>query len=402
MKITANSKALHKAHASFQIGLAPMDGITDFVTRLWFKLGSSPDYCVTPFLRVTKDYPGKTLPESFLPETAIAKELVSPALPQLMAPSKDHFVRVCDQLFEAGVPYVELNCGCPAPTVVGKGSGSGLLLDPEYFLSFISDVSCRIGSERLSVKMRTGFHDDDNFTTMFEGLDSLGLARIVIHGRTRKQKYTGASNWEAINKAAQLAKTPVVGSGDINGLRSFKERVAGDHRLNGVIIGRGALRNPWIFRELRLGQGVRLSIDTLKYSLFCYALMLEAFFGHQKEFVKAAKNGFFAKDLGLDCERWERFASDLNQRFFYSSAPLPDFEVSRRTLGRVKMIWNFLRSSLPDHYNAATVLRSKSLSEFIMAVEGCHASSGFQERLVEIKHRPERDWMYAGEKNPSK
>ena len=118
-----------------KVGLAPMEGVTDFATRLWITQNGAPDFTTTPFLRVTKDYPSKRISANFLPEIQLSKEHgIVTCIPQLMASEEDDLIRI-GQHFLQSVPFVDVNCGCPSPTVVGNGAGSSLLQDPQRLLS---------------------------------------------------------------------------------------------------------------------------------------------------------------------------------------------------------------------------------------------------------------------------
>ena len=112
--------------------------------------------------------------------------------------------------------FIEVNAGCPAPKVAGKGSGSGLLRDIATF------------------KVRA---------------EGEGVEMLTVHGRTRLQGYNGLANWEWIGKVAAAAKIPVIGNGDVNSVATARERLE-TYGVSGVSIGRGAMHNPWIFGQI--------------------------------------------------------------------------------------------------------------------------------------------------------
>ena len=119
-----------------------MEGVGDFPLRLWIWLCSAPSSMGTPFLRATQTWPN-SVPEGWAPELlvpGVGDGLPYALVPQIMSPHPEQFLRVAHQLLpHSGV--VEVNCGCPAPTVVGKGAGSGLLKNPSEFHSYIKSLS---------------------------------------------------------------------------------------------------------------------------------------------------------------------------------------------------------------------------------------------------------------------
>ncbi|MEY2988734.1 MAG: hypothetical protein RJB13_2255, partial [Pseudomonadota bacterium] len=231
--------------------LAPMEGVTDFATRFWLSQIASPDEATTPFLRVTKDYPSKRIPANFLPEIELSKEHgIVTCVPQLMASETEDLIRIGEHFLKK-LPFVDINCGCPSPTVVGNGAGSSLLKCPDSFFRYLNQVVGALGPQRVSVKMRLGFQSEDEFESLLEVVKAFPLARLTIHGRTREDRYKGKARWHFINKAASQLNYPVIGSGDILDQSSLRERLALAPNVAGVMIGRGALRNPWIFASLR-------------------------------------------------------------------------------------------------------------------------------------------------------
>src|SRR5690606_19270638 len=108
--------------SSLSLGLAPMEGVTDLAMRLWLSICSAPSEMTTPFLRATYSFPQAALPEEFAPENTILAGLVSYSLiPQVMASSSEHFKRTFALLIN-DCRWVDFNCGCPAPKVVGHGA----------------------------------------------------------------------------------------------------------------------------------------------------------------------------------------------------------------------------------------------------------------------------------------
>ncbi|MCQ2125589.1 MAG: tRNA-dihydrouridine synthase [Fibrobacter sp.] len=150
--------------------------------------------------------------------------------------------------------YIEVNAGCPAPKVAGKGSGSGLLRDLPRLQEILHDVraaldTCEVNIP-LTLKCRIGWDDESiNVMETLKIAEGEGVELLVVHGRTRLQGYNGLANWDWIGKVASAAKIPVVGNGDVNSVECALERI-NTYGVAGVSIGRGAMHNPWIFGQI--------------------------------------------------------------------------------------------------------------------------------------------------------
>lgn len=152
---------------------------------------------------------------------------------------------VQDRINPAGI---DINMGCPAPKITGNECGSGLLRDYGKALELIKIVR-REFKGQLSVKLRLGWRDYDVLPFIKE-LETIGIDAVSIHGRTTKEGYSGKANWQAINEIAELVSIPVFGNGDITTAEEAWNRLD-NSKLAGVMIGRGALGNPWIFTQIR-------------------------------------------------------------------------------------------------------------------------------------------------------
>lgn len=147
---------------------------------------------------------------------------------------------------------IDLNMGCPVPKVRGRG-GACLLQTPELAYTLIRAMR-QATSLDVSAKIRLGW-DTDRSVEVAQGLAEAGAALITVHGRTSAQKYTGEADWEAIARVAQAVDVPVVGSGDIRTPTQARQCLQSGVRA--VMIGRGAVGNPWIFRAIASGNDER-------------------------------------------------------------------------------------------------------------------------------------------------
>ncbi|MFB9991777.1 tRNA dihydrouridine synthase [Deinococcus oregonensis] len=152
---------------------------------------------------------------------------------------------------------IDLNMGCPVPKVRGKG-GACLLQTPELAFDLIRAMR---GATRLDVsaKIRLGW-DSNRSLEVAQGLAEAGAAIITVHGRTSAQRYTGEADWEAIAAVAAAVSVPVIGSGDIRSVTQARQRRQSG--VSAVMIGRGAVGNPWIFRALATGDDTWPSLSS--------------------------------------------------------------------------------------------------------------------------------------------
>jgi nifR3 family TIM-barrel protein len=146
--------------------------------------------------------------------------------------------------------FVDINCGCPAPKVVDQCAGSALLKDLPRATEIAAAVVRALPGVRVTVKMRTGW-DAASIVAVEAArrFESVGVAALAVHGRTRMQGYSGDADWGVIGEVAAAVKIPVTGNGSVGG--GYPVEVIRASGVKGVMVGRVALGNPWVFRELR-------------------------------------------------------------------------------------------------------------------------------------------------------
>lgn len=168
---------------------------------------------------------------------------------QLFGSETQAFIDAAKIVENIGADGIDLNLGCPSPKVVGSGHGSALLKDPCTAAKMMEQL-VKSTSLPVSVKMRLGFYNTDtkNLVQTCKNFESAGIASIAIHGRTTKQKYTGQADWDPIYEVKRNLTIPVLGNGDVTSAALAVKKLG---NLDGMMIGRGALRNPWIFAQCR-------------------------------------------------------------------------------------------------------------------------------------------------------
>lgn len=227
--------------------LSPMHGVTDQAFRLLCKrmAGGDLGLLVSEFVAVegvVLDNPRETRLMEFSPEERPFAIQIFGADPVLMgkaALAAEH----------RGADVLEVNAGCPAPKVVRRGGGSGLLRDLPNLTRILRECKNNL-SIPLTLKCRIGWSEDEiNVSEVLKIAEGEGVEMLVIHGRTRLQGYKGLADWEEIARVKAQAKIPVVGNGDLKSLADIQNAL-NLYGLDGVSVGRGAMHNPWIFKQV--------------------------------------------------------------------------------------------------------------------------------------------------------
>lgn len=150
-----------------------------------------------------------------------------------------------------GFALVDLNLGCPVPKIVSKGGGSQLLKEPDTARDIFRQVVKSVKRIPVTVKMRLGYSDGsgEEAAHIARLAEDAGVDAVAVHGRTREQGYTGTANYEAIGRVKAAVSIPVIGNGDVVDASSAR-RLKAVSGCDGIMLGRGALGNPWIYREL--------------------------------------------------------------------------------------------------------------------------------------------------------
>jgi tRNA-dihydrouridine synthase len=386
-----------------EISVAPMEGVTTFPMRLWLRMTAQPEAMTSPFLRLTRGFPEDGLPATFVPELMqLRGALPYGLIPQFITGEPELFLRAAEWISPALAPVLEINCGCPSPNALGRMAGSGMLSDPEYFARSIERLTGELGPGRLAVKMRLGISSDAEFPALLKAIAALPLARLTVHARTRADGYRGHARWAAVQSAAEHTRTPVHASGDIWGWESWQKLQASAPAIQGAMIGRGLLRNPWIFTELKAGQRTRMTPAAFINALFCYALLQDIFLRDAAKLFQKVGKGRLGFPCGTDFAAWEKATVELTSLVFgvpfllLKGDELKFHPLSPVAFSRLRFLWSYLRSGLPGVYASPALMRCKKQEDFFALLFNLAAEA--DDADLEIGHQESWDAQFAGQR----
>lgn len=260
--------------------LAPMAGITDRPFRSFMKeMGCGI---------VVSELVSATGLKYSSPKTRKLMEFDSTQHPvgiQLFGETLDHLTDAAQVVEQMGADFVDLNFGCPVPKVVNKGAGSACLKDLTKLRDVIRAAKSRLGIP-LTIKIRTGWDEQTrNSDQVAQVAYDEGVTWIAIHGRTRAAAYTGLADWDYIQSVKAHSPVPILGNGDIASSAQAIDRL-NLSGCDGVMIGRGCLKNPRIFREALVGAAKAESLTAILSRLQSH---LESFYDERMTLIQMRK-----------------------------------------------------------------------------------------------------------------
>ena len=224
--------------------LAPMAGVTDLPFRLLCKEQGAGLVCMEMVSAKAIYFNNKNTEELL---TIHPKEM--PASLQLFGSDPDIVADMAARIEERPFAILDFNMGCPVPKVVNNGEGSALMKNPKLVEELLTKLVKAV-KKPVTVKFRKGFDDEHiNAVEIAKIAESCGVAAVAVHGRTRSQYYSGKADWNIIRQVKEGVKIPGMGDGGVGGAESAEASIE-PTGCDGVMIGRAAQGNPWIFREV--------------------------------------------------------------------------------------------------------------------------------------------------------
>lgn len=234
--------------AEHTAGLAPMAGVTDAAMRLLCH-EQGAGWAVSEMLSakgwIYSQGKNRNAVELLtrLPDEGIAGL-------QLFGREPEYIARAAQLLEDAGFQFIDLNFGCPAPKITGNGEGSAMMREPEL-IGRVTQAAVKATKLPVTVKIRAGWDETCiNAVEVAQICEQAGARAVAVHARTRMQQYSGRADWRIIRNVKRSVSIPVLGNGDV---RSGADaiRMIDETGCDGVIVGRAAQGNPWLFGEIR-------------------------------------------------------------------------------------------------------------------------------------------------------
>lgn len=224
--------------------LAPMAGVTDLPFRLLCREQGAGLICMEMVSAKAISFHNRNT-EALL-ETAPQEHPVSL---QLFGSDPEIISEMAAYIEERPFDILDLNMGCPVPKVTGNGEGSALMREPKLVEQIITKT-VRAIKKPVTVKIRKGFTENEvNAVEIARIAEASGASAIAVHGRTREQYYSGTADWDIIRQVKEAVKIPVIGNGDVDSPEKA-EKMLTQTGCDGVMIGRAARGNPWIFHQI--------------------------------------------------------------------------------------------------------------------------------------------------------
>jgi len=226
--------------------LAPMSGVTNSAFRRLLRRlnGDALGLVVTEFISIEglsrKNAKSIGMMKFYPEERPLSIQIFGHEINRMVASAK--------LAEECGADIVDINCGCPVPKVVKRGGGCNLMREQDHLREVLIAVRKAIKIP-LTLKFRAGWDETSrNAVEIAEMAEACGCDLVTVHGRTRAEGYRGLADWNLIKEVAESVKIPVLGSGDVVDIKSAEERIISG--VSGLMIGRAALTNPWVFSEI--------------------------------------------------------------------------------------------------------------------------------------------------------
>jgi tRNA-dihydrouridine synthase B len=246
------------------LALAPMQDVTTLQFMHVIARYGGPEVYWTEYFRVH----GDSRPEKWILESITENPTGRPVVAQMIGNDIPALVRNAKLLQQYPIAAIDLNLGCPAPIVYRKCAGGGLLREPEKIDAILGALRDAV-TVPFTVKTRLGFESPEEFDALLPIFAKHPIDLLTVHARTVKQMYRPGVRYDLIARAARELKCPVLANGNVHSAAQAKQLLA-ETGVRGLMIGRGAIRNPWLFDQIRAemrGEKIKLPMgrDVLAY-----------------------------------------------------------------------------------------------------------------------------------------
>ncbi|QTN32297.1 tRNA dihydrouridine synthase DusB [Akkermansiaceae bacterium] len=319
----------------FPLYLAPMAGVTDLIfRRICKEMGA--DVMVTEFVSAE----GIMQADERTRKYTEFDEGQRPVGVQLFGADGERMGEAARKIIDKGLAgripdFIDINFGCPVNKVVSRNGGSSLLRDCPLLASVAEGVHKAVGMDvPVTAKIRIGWDADSvNAVEVAKTLEDCGMQAIAVHGRTRAQGYGGEADWETIDAVARAVGVPVIGNGDIATGEDLAKRKR-ETAVSGVMIGRAAMQNPWVFREakhfLQTGEVMAPVPLTERWEMIlrhCRMAVESSRYGNERQTLTAMRGRLMAYCKGFPG------AKDLRQRLCQVDSVASVEELAEFSLG---------------------------------------------------------------------
>lgn len=307
--------------------LAPMQDVTDLPFMRVIARRGAPDWFVTEYFRVHPD----SVPHPYILRSIVENQTGKPVFAQMIGRDLPSLVRTARLLEELPVAGIDLNLGCPAPIVCRKNAGGGLLREPDEIHRLLGGLR-EVIKGRFTVKTRIGYHDSAEFPRLLEVFRSHGVDGLTIHGRTVGERYQTPVHPECVREAVAIMPCPVIANGNVvdveTGLSYLRQT-----RAAGLMVGRGAIRNPWIFKQLMASfEGGEMPVPTHRDLLEYVTELYHELASESRKFIPSAHVQRMKKTLAYISHGLEgTFEHDMRR----ASTPDDFFTICSRHLDHV-------------------------------------------------------------------
>lgn len=304
--------------------LAPMQDVTGLPFMSVVAKRGAPDFFFTEFFRV---HASSKIDAEIL-SSVTENPTDRPVFAQLIGENIEHLRRTVKEFSHYPIAGIDLNLGCPAPRVFKKNVGGGLLRSPQEIREILSMLRSEVGS-LLTVKMRIGFEDDRYFHDLLEAVNDFNVDLLSLHARTVLGGYRSVPSYDHVAEAVKCASCPVLLNGNVTSSTSatYLKEFTDAH---GVMIGRSAIRNPWVFRQIREAQ-LKVPIfkptmsDVYEYIIDLYKSLEKPGVDERKKVGRIKK---FLNFVGLSVDSKGKFLHQMRR----TQTPQDLFEVCESNL----------------------------------------------------------------------